>query len=152
MQINVTITGDRELTAKLDRLEIALQDWSNPLKAIGEDLIRYYSDTVFNSMGGALGHPWARLAPSTVAFKSKHYRQYAAVPLMATGDMRESFTAENTNNTLRINNTAPYFVYHQSNAPRTRLPRRQMMGINTELKTMITKLIKEDVMMKVRAL
>lgn len=152
MNISVTVTGDKELMAKLDRLDLALHNWSKPLTTIGDDLIRYYRDTVFNSMGGVLGAPWAKLAPSTVAAKAKHYRQYSAVPLMATGQMRDSFRAEATKNALAITNEMPYFVYHQSSAPRTRLPRRQMMGINPDLKSLIQKIIKDYVVEQIERL
>lgn len=152
LNVDVQISGDEQLIAKLIKLDAVISDFSGALKLIGEDLLKYYQDTVFNSMGGVYGTPWMKLAPSTIAQKTKHYRQYAAVPLVASGQMRDSFQAEATPHALKIENTAPYFVYHQSTAPRSKLPRRQMLGINNQVRSIIRNVIEADIRQKIRTL
>jgi phage gpG-like protein len=152
VSVNVVITGDEELIAKLNKVESQISSFPEALSQIGKKLTSYYEDTVFNSMGGVFGTPWAKLAPSTVAQKVKHYRQYASVPLMATGRMRRQFIATSDSHSLMIRNDAPYFVYHQSTEPRSKIPRRQMMGINAFLKAMIQQIVKDDINKKIMAL
>ncbi len=151
LQVRVTVSGDSSFLQRAGRV-ISTGDFSKPLKEIGNELVSYYSGQVFASQGGVLGEPWATLAHSTMAYKSKHYRAYAAIPLIATGTMKNSFEAKVTSRQLTIGNTAPYFVYHQSSAPRTRLPRRQMLGVNDDVKQIIKQIISRDLNSKLGAL
>lgn len=164
MSINVVVTGDEELIRKLSKLESQLTDWSAALKEIGRFLVDFYSDNVFASQGGALagskgitggqgeGVPWLKLAPSTIAYKAKHYSQYASVPLMATGEMKNSFYYDAGRNLLEIGNTSDHFEFHQGNGDRTKLPRRPMLGINNSVKSIIKQTLEADIRKKVRAL
>jgi phage gpG-like protein len=152
LTVNVRITGDKEFLAKLKKLGPALNDFKRALTEVGDHLTSYYSNQAFASQGGVYGTPWARLAPSTQVFKAKHYRQYAAIPLIATGEMKKSFTSSPSEKSLTIANSAPYFKYHQSTEPRTKLPRRQMLGINSDVKKVIKQVIEADIHRKVATL
>lgn len=148
MEIVITVSGNDKIERKLKRLGESLLDMPLAMHQIGERLTHYYSNDVFASQGGVFGRAWRRLAPSTVKYKSQHYRQYANVPLIATGTMQKSFRADPTSRGVTITNTAPYFVYHQSTATRTRLPRRQMMGINDTVKLMIKDAVASEIKRK----
>lgn len=164
MQANTVITGSEELTAKLSKLGAGLTDFSDAFRILGPKLLDFYSDTVFSSKGGALsgstgingsqgeGVPWLNLSPSTVAYKTKHFIEYAAVPLMATGTMKKSFYYRAKSNSLEIGNTAPYFDFHQSNGDRTKLPRRPMLGVNKTVKSMIQQVLESDIRKKIGSL
>jgi phage gpG-like protein len=148
LSVSINISGNEEFMAKLKKLDAGLSDFSKPLKTIGEDLKKYYAGQAFQSMGGVYNMPWAKLAPSTQLFKKKHYPEYAANPLIATTNMRKRFTSQTTATKLVISNSAPYFVYHQSSAPRRKLPRRQMIGINSDVKSVIKQGIEKDIHQK----
>lgn len=162
--VSVTITGDQQLMAKLKKLGDELTNFGPAFRQIGALLLDFYEDDVFSSQGGALAGakgisgdqgesvPWAKLAPSTIAFKTKHYRQYASVPLVATGQMRSSFYFDATNKSLRIGNSSEYFDFHQGKGDRTKLPRRPMLGINKTVKNIIKNGIEQDIRKKVASL
>lgn len=137
---------------KLEELGTDFLKFDEAMKKIGEELIVYYGGQAFKSQGGVFGTPWAPLAPSTQAYKLKHYTQYAAVPLMRTGTMAKSFGYIATSKQVEIVNTADYFEYHQSSEPRHKIPRRVMFGINDDVKNIIGKVIKADINTKLGAL
>jgi hypothetical protein len=150
LSIEAKLSGDAKFMSKLKGLgNLDRLDFHQALEKVGKGMTSYYSNEVFASQGGVLGTPWEHLADSTQAYKILHYTQYAAVPLMATGAMKDSFTSKAGPRQLVISNSAPYFVYHQSSAPRSKLPRRQMLGINTPIKTIIKTVILADLEAKI---
>ena len=150
--VTVNIKGDAEAMAKIAGIEGALQDFSKALEIIGDGMVHYFSNDVFASQGGMFGAPWAKLSTASLMQKAKHYRAYANVPLIATGTMKSSFVAHTDPKHLTVTNTAPYFVYHQSSAPRSKLPRRQMMGIDQKMKDLIKATIEADIHSKLAVL
>lgn len=134
--VEVNVAGDAGFIRKLRGL-VGLMDFSEALRETGENLKEYFGGQVFESHGGVYGTPWKALSPATVAFKSRHFRQFAAVPLQATGEMRRSFAYHASATHLEIINEAPYFKYHQSTEPRKKLPRRPMFAINRDVKAII---------------
>src|SRR5947199_7569215 len=99
LQVRVTVAGDPSFIQRAAAV-IAKGNFSKTLKQIGDELVSYYSGQVFASQGGVLGEPRARLAPATMLYKSKHYAAYAAIPLIATGTMKNSFEANVTSRRL----------------------------------------------------
>ena len=59
--------------------------------------------------------------------------------------MREGFSGVASQYQVVVSNSAPYFVYHQSNQPREKLPRRVMMKMDNKRKELIVKIIQESV-------
>lgn len=149
--VDVVVTGDKELMAKLDAFKDQLDDFGPVLHTIGDEMVSYFSGQAFSSQGGVFGTPWAKLAPSTQQYKIKHFPAYAAVPLMATGKMRKSFKSQVTGQELTVKNTADYFVYHQSSAARKKIPRRKMIAIDSDVKNIIGQLIQKDIKAKISA-
>lgn len=137
LSVEVAISGDAQFTSKLEGIIPALADFKEALEETGKGLKSYFSNQVFDSQGGVYGTPWQSLSAGTVAFKAKHYYQYQAVPLIETGTMRNSFEYKASSRSLAVTNTAPYFKYHQSTAPRTIMPRRPMFAINSAVKRII---------------
>jgi len=152
LAIGVTISGDARTIDILRGAKTVLEDFTNVFEQLGLWLVGYYGGEAFKSQGGVYAIPWPRLAPATQAYKIKHYRQYTTVPLMATGTMSRSFIYKATSRTLTIGNTAPYFMYHQSTAPRTKIPWRPMMLINTPIKDTIKAVITDDINAKISTL
>jgi phage gpG-like protein len=149
MSVNIALKGDSIMIAKLEALGESLIDTSLVLKVIGKELLEYYSGIAWESRGGEFGVPWASLAPSTQRSKSKNFRTYSNTPLMATGNMKKSFYSKVGKNTLTIGNTAPYFKYHQSSAPRAVIPRRPMIGINNTVKAVVAANFELDIKTKI---
>lgn len=152
LQLDVKIAGDAKVMEKLKALGEDFLEFDEAMHEIGEELISYYGGQAYKSQGGVYGTPWAQLAPSTQAYKIKHYPQYAAVPLMRTGAMAKSFGYVASAKEVEILNVADYFVYHQSSEPRHKLPRRPMLGVNDDVKKVIKKVIEEDLRGKLRSL
>lgn len=150
LQVQVTIKGDREMIAKLKKLDGGLTDFSDALGDIGNELKSYYSGQVFSSRGGVFGDPWASLNSAYKRRKTKLYRGTGI--LEASGKMRKSFKAKHGKNSLTISNTSKQFVYHQSSEPRTIMPRRQMLGVNNDVRTIVRQEIDSDIKRKLARL
>jgi hypothetical protein len=151
LKMEVHITGLNEQVARLRGLNVALLNNTVALAAAGKAVALYFSNDVFATQGGALGVTWPTLATSTIKQKAKHFPQYQGTPLIRTGKMKsmDSFKIEASPTEVKITNTAPYFKYHQSSAPRTKLPRRQVMGVNEQVRVIVREVVAADIKTKV---
>lgn len=178
LQISVKISGTQEVIDKLRRLDTSLLNFSDAMGQIGDELKNYYSGQVFASQGAVLGHPWPPLSPVTLLarghsgnglkFESSRQANFAGYLLSRrlqigggsslnfniledTGTMRRSFYADTTATSVTIGNTAPYFKYHQSSAPRHKIPYRPMLGINDDIQAIVHDIIQSDLDQKIEA-
>jgi phage gpG-like protein len=135
--IQWSIEGEKQLSRVLNGLVSDIKNLQSPFAEIAKKLVRTYSGDVFSSQGQAINERWARLSPYTVAQKARN--NYPADPLIRTGTMRKSFRSVVTTDSATIYNTAEYFKYHQSNQTRKKLPRRVMMKLAEEQKTMVVR-------------
>lgn len=150
MAIIVTIKGGKEIEAKLAKLGSSIYKMRTGMAILGQEISRYYTDEVFNSQGQVLGQTWARLKPATSLGKLKAgYTRYATIPLIRTGLMRNSFTFEAGESSLKIGNLQDYFKYHQFGTERT--PKRPMIGINNSIKRTIAEVVKREVIKKLES-
>jgi len=145
MYVTINVTGLDRVNERLSALGASLHDFSGALAILGRQLILFYSDSVINSQGTALGSRWAPLAQSTKDYKSVHWPGRG--PLVRTGAMQQSFYAENTADTLFVSNRAPYFGYHQLGT--RKMPQRQMIGTNARVETMIKTVLQADIKAKI---
>ncbi len=150
IQIKVTadVLGARRTITRIDG---ALKNFNEPLQQIRE-YMRKKIERNFRDQGSSFKEPWRPLRKATVEFKAWRAQagQISGInidkPLIATGEMKNSFIYNIRRNSLIISNTAPYFLKHQSADGRSRvittwqgqrvtLPRRVMMKFeNTERK------------------
>jgi hypothetical protein len=153
MQLQVKILGDKETIAYLHTVSGKLRDMSTPMKEIGTELKDYFSNDVFATQGGALGVKWPGLADSTIKQKSRRYRSYAVTPLVRTGAMKKAFYSKTDRSSVTIGNDASQFVYHQSSAPRKKIPYRPMLLINEHVESVANRVIGShvDLIMRGRA-
>jgi phage gpG-like protein len=135
MQISWNIEGEKSLSRNLRGVSLALKDWRGPLDRAATNLIKVFSDDVFRTRGAAVGVRWAALSPATIARKART----GGSTLVETGAMRDNFQKEVHADHAIIGNETPYFAYHQSNKPRTKIPRRTMMKLGNKQKTMIVR-------------
>lgn len=118
------------------------------MNKIGDEAARYFANQGFSSQGGVFGARWSPLAKRTIVQKSKRFPGKS--PLVRTGKMRDSFTYSASSRQVVIGNKMDYFKYHQSTLPRTKLPRRQMMGVNGPVRKMVQDIISDEIKLKIR--
>lgn len=152
LNVEINVSGNATVIKKLENLGKTWGEWTEALEDTGKGLKAYFAGPVFASQGGVFGTPWEALSESTQAYKTAHFRQYAAVPLMRTGTMRDSFAYHASGNHLEVTNTQPYFVYHQSTADRHKIPRRPMFAINTAVKNIIRAAFRKAAIAKIEGL
>ena len=151
LSVTIKVNGSEEVINKLRRLGTGLKDFGEAFGMLGSELANYYSEVSFSDQGGNLGVRWPTLAASTVKYKLKYYPQYATKPLVRTGTMQGSFRSEASAQRLRIFNTAPYYIYHQSTEARTKIPWRPMMLVNDDAMNIIKKILIADIERKIEA-
>lgn len=153
LQLEWSIEGEQQLSRVLRGVNGGFSNLEKPFKAAAESLKRTFSTEVFSTKGAVIGEKWARLSPYTVAQKAR--QGYPADPLIRTGAMKDSFKSVVTSTEATISNTAEYFKYHQSNQPRTTLPRRVMMKLGENQKQEVVKEFQKyilEVMKKAKSL
>lgn len=137
MQIRFSVDGQIQLSKVFLRISTAIQDWTPALSKSAEDLIEILSYDVFETEGGAIGAVWA---PLSIEYAKQKERNWPGQGILtASGLMRDSFTSIVDSTSLTIGNSAEYFKFHQSSAPRTKLPRRVMLRLNQDMKDMVVK-------------
>lgn len=149
MKITVVVTGDKAVRAKLKRLGSSLRDNKKAFDEISKQAIDYFQTRGFSSQGGVFGEKWQPLSSAYQRQKSRRYRGKST--LVATGKMQDSFYAETGKTYALIQNRAPYFKFHQSTAPRTKMPRRATMGVNEPIKRIVRNALKAEMSRKLRA-
>jgi len=97
-----------------------------------------FSNDVFETEGAAIGEHWQPLSPTYGSQKAKRYPGKGI--LEKTGTMRNGFLTLVRPDMAQVWNQVEYFKYHQSNAPRTRLPRRVMMALDERGKIAVVKI------------
>lgn len=154
--IQVNLSEIQQVQDRIDKLGRKLYQFDAVLEAIGKTVTEYYAGPAFDSQGGAFarsadnpdGGRWPALSPYYALYKAKKLR----TPIMvgtSSPHMRDMFTYATDDTSVTIGNTSPHFVYHQSTEPRTRLPRRQMIGMNETIKGMIAEIVENDIRTKI---
>ncbi|WP_152467701.1 phage virion morphogenesis protein [Gordonia terrae] len=127
LDVRLKVDGDAQLKAMLSGLSLDLQNLRPAMDEVGRGAVRMFSGPVFASRGQRLGESWPRLSTDYAAQKAK---RYAGRPvLVRTGQMQSRFGHQAAATSVTIYNLDPKFKFHQSNAPRSKIPRRAMIGI-----------------------
>lgn len=119
-------------------------DIDSALRIAGRQIVDFVSVEVIATEGAANGRKWKPLSPEYAARKARKYPGRGI--LEATGLLSNSFRSKTqrmgTVNRLTVYNTVPYFVFHQSSAPRkSGLPRRATLVANARVREIVTKAI-----------
>lgn len=153
MNIVIKISGDQVLLDKIHRFSAAMLNFDDAMSKIGKELgdgdNGYFPGQAFASQGGVFGIKWPTNKAKTKLYKSKHYRVNTTNTLIRTGEMRGSFAYKADKNSVEVSNKAGYFKYHQSSAPRHKMPYRPMMGINDDVKNIVKAILEADIKRKV---
>ncbi len=126
MDLKVTLEGEAQVSRRLLIVADGITNFEAPLRNIGSELQKTFQQNF--AQQGALFGGWA-----------ERKKDYPWPILNKTGRMRQGFRQNLGKQELIITNVTPYFKYHQSNKPRSRLPRRVMMKIDNDRRNFITK-------------
>ncbi len=132
-----TIEGEKQLAREMLGFTVRLKDFTIPFTDATKQLTKIFSTDVFNTQGGVIGEQWKRLSPYTVAQKAR--LGFPQDTLVRTGTMKKSFKSIVETHQAVIYNDVDYFKYHQSNAPRKKIPRRVMMKLGDQQKQIVVK-------------
>lgn len=146
IKINLEIKGDKATIAKLRKLGAEFNDWSGTLKRIGEYLLDFYQNSVFESEGNVYGTRWALLRPNYDFWKRTQFGGRGI--LQRTGTLRAGFYMKPERNQVEIRNEVPYAQFHQTGT--RRMPARILTQVDRARKEQIIKLFKIGVAEKIR--
>lgn len=147
-QISWSIEGEKQLSRVLRNVSEGMGDWTPAFRKTTKELKDIFANDVFRSKGRAIDENWPPLKPQYLAQKRK--QGFSTEPLIRTGKMQKAFKSMFDPNSATIWNAMQYFKYHQSNKPRSRLPRRVMMKLGNDQKTMIVKIFHTHFINKIR--
>lgn len=139
--IEVTVTGDKQLVAKLNNfIGSAGLNLKRSMGASGLYLTNFFGGEAFTSRGRVFGEPWPALNSAYAAYKARTWP--GRPPLIRTGLMQRSFKHESTRLTTSLWNEAEYFGYHQDGRG---VPQRVMMKVDEQRAARVVKYIVGDI-------
>lgn len=138
--IQITVTGDKELVRKLKSFTDGGMNLKRGLGASGLYLTTFFSGEVFASRGRAIGKPWPRLNDSYAAWKARRFP--GRPPLVQSGEMMRGFKSKAGADRLELWNTADHFLAHQDGT--SRIPQRMMMRVDEQRAGRVAKYILGD--------
>lgn len=138
MELSFKIEGEQQMSRKLRGIEKELRDWKPAFKKTADELKNIYSREVFDTEGSVIGVKWQPLDSAYASIKARKYPGKGI--LEATGRMRGSFKTLYKSDMAAIWNSAVYFKYHQSNKPRSKLPRRVMLKLGHQQRELVQKI------------
>lgn len=147
-QLTWSIEGEKQLSRSLRGINESMGDWTPAFRKISRELKNVFANEVFSTKGSAVGERWAPLSPSYLA--AKRAAGYSADPLVRTGKMQKSFKTLVKADSATIWNAIKYFQYHQSNKPRSKLPRRVMMKLGNDQKEFVVKTFHSHFIKKIK--
>lgn len=138
--IQISITGDKELVERLKRLGGGQLNLNDSLDDSGRYLTRFFGGEVFASRGRVIDESWASLNPSYAAWKARTFP--GRPPLVRTGEMMRSFGYTASPLRLELFNTADHFLFHQEGTGRA--PKRVMMKVDQRRAVRVGEFIETD--------
>jgi hypothetical protein len=143
LKVQVTISGDKQVIAKLRRLGDSLSDWSATLNNTGDYLMDIYSRLNFETQGGISGARWAELSPKYELWKAKNYPGRGI--LERTGALRKGFEMSVSPKKLEIINSVEYAFRHQEGKGP---PVRKLINVNPAIKDQIINIFRDGIKQK----
>jgi phage gpG-like protein len=132
------IEGSKQLSRVLQGIGEGIKDWTPAFKETADELAKVFANDVFTTQGAAIGESWKPLQPKYLAKKLAD--GYPADTLVRTGAMQGAFKTMFKADFAEVWNAIEYFKYHQSKAPRKKLPRRVMMKLGENQKQLVVKI------------
>lgn len=139
MLLSWTIEGETQLSRRLRIISSSIKDWTPAFEDTADALVKVFSVDAFDTEGQAFDEPWAALKPRYAARKARE--GYGDKPILVkTGKMQKAFQSLAKTDYAQVWNSTAYFKYHQSNQPRSKLPRRVMMKLAEDQRQMVVKI------------
>lgn len=145
--VSITITGKKDLLDKLRRFEFDLNDWSDELTGIGDELIDLFGRKSFSTSGGAIGESWNNLRPGYELWKAKHYPGRGI--LQRTGELQKGFRKKVSPKQLEIVNVVGYAKFHQFGT--SKMAARKLVVANPFIRNRIAKGFAKGLAKKLKA-
>lgn len=128
LSLNVTINGLQEVKKQLDSTGEVLKDFKPEMELIGDFLVDFFSNAVFETEGSILGENWEPLSDKYFEWKTKNYPGRGI--LERTGALRHGFEAIPTATYCIIRNGVPYGVHLEFGTER--MPARVFLKLDQE--------------------
>jgi phage gpG-like protein len=130
IKINVNVNpGDlANVGNKLDHIKSVLSDFTPELEIVGQYLVQFFENEVFETEGAIFGEPWQMLMEATQAYKNRLYPGRGI--LEETGTLRYGFELMTTSQYCLVSNPVEYGKYHMTGT--SRMPARVFMKIDDE--------------------
>ena len=136
LELDIRLEGERQIAKILDDIPAKANKLKRPFNETGDFILRQ-TDTAFTSKGSNIQEAWPPRSPA--------YEARATWPTLdRTGKMRGNFKKKATNKSLKIENPTKYFKYHQSNKPRSKIPRRAMLKLTTPVARFLVKEVQKE--------
>lgn len=141
MTANLTITGLGLLKSRMKARRLRL-DRRSTLNQKAVVLIDVWIQRNFASEGGQLETKWEPLALSTIMRRRVGKRGAAKGHriLQDTGDLKTNWKHYWNNKMALVRSKTPYAIYHDSDQPRSKLPRRQILPDRKHIGNQLLKL------------
>lgn len=148
-QLSWNIEGEQQLLRNLRGVSESMGNWKAAFRKTAKELKDVFANEVFNTEGGAINERWSPLRPQYLAQKRKE--GFNGGTLVRTGKMQKAFKSQFDPNSATIWNAVQYSKYHQSNKGRSsNLPRRVMMKLGNDQKTMVVKIFHTHFINKIK--
>ena len=147
--LSFSIEGEKQISRRLKIAVKGMKDFKKPLDKTGKYLRDFIKGDVFETRGRVIGETWKPLNKKYAIWKSQHYPGKGI--LEATGNMKSGFKYEANRQSVVVGNIVDYFKFHQSNKPRTKMPRRIVMKLDEPRKQKIVKFFHEDLRKKLKS-
>ena len=146
--LSFDIEGDKQISRRLLIASKGFKDFRKPFDKTGKYLRDFIKEDVFETRGSVIGETWKPLSKKYAIWKSQHYPGKGI--LEATGNMKSGFKYKANRQSVVVGNIVDYFKFHQSNKPRTKMPRRIVMKLDEKRKQEIVKFFHKDIRIKLR--
>lgn len=137
-QLSFNIEGEQQLSKVLLLAADKIRDWAPAFQETAQTMQDIFSNQVFATQGAIIDEHWSPLSRGYALVKTKKYPGKGL--LEATGEMKNGFLTMWRPDMAEIWNKATYFKYHQSNQPRSKMPRRVMIKLAAAQKDQIVKI------------
>jgi phage gpG-like protein len=129
--LKFTVEGIPELHRVLGLTHKKVENFKAPLQKASNFILSDIQSN-FDTQGGLVGG-WQPLSAGTIAGRIR--AGFGAGPILQrTGALRKSFYSFVDEKKALVSSKSPYFAYHQSRMPRTKIPRRAMLILTENTK------------------
>jgi hypothetical protein len=146
VMVPVRLTMTLEGEAVIDRVLSGIEARTNDLRPAWPAVVNAFHEITaraFATEGASTGAPWKPLAASTQAERKRQGYPPAHPILERSGALERALTTgegafssmQPSTLTIRLGGDVSYFRFHQSNRPRTRLPRRAPVLLTADDRT-----------------